>query len=771
MRGKYTGVMVLFAAFLMLCGFFFLKPAQTDAAINPQMSFQGKLTNPDGTNVTDGTYSIRFRIYNDPTADAANTCSANSCKWEETQASVSVSSGNFQVMLGSVTTLPGSVDFNTSALYIGVKVGSDAEMTPRIQLAAAPYAFNADEVDGLDATNLVQLAQGVQTDSSTTNASIFVNKTGTTADILNLQRGGADVLLVKNDGSTIVKSQTNSSTAFQVQNSSGIPVLMVDTTTAGSTNLITNPGFEINTTGWGVAGTGTSQARNTTVSNTYFGSASYQVGTATSGSTVVTVNSFTSAVPIGTYTFSFYAKGSVSLAGLAISFGSGTCTPNIASIGTTSFQRYYCTVTTTGTTSAITVTTTTTGATLYLDAVKLESGSLATPYGIGAVQIRGIINNPVSIQPVTDSSTAFQVANAAGATLLSVDSESTGDPLTIQIGASTTDATQVLLQLDSLNTFADTATCSTTNNQGAMYYNTYAATVRGCINGSWEDLASTSGLGILAFGVVPDSANAGTVGDIAGASNYSNSPCKVVWTATQQVTVEPCVAYSGGRRLVIPSTALSTTGIAINTFMNVCISTAAGAATTTGLPVLLTGSTTETSAVVPTFSANNPVLCLATVKTSGTLGNVGFIWDTRTFTNTQKQFVSINSVNSNGYLVIGTTTLGTVQTTATGATGPLRGVVVATTGTALSNTVNGIIATVGPAFVKFLSGGTATINNNLQTTTTAGYGTSAAFVAGNTTNYAMGGLLMSSISTSCASTNTVLTACQYSPLVDFRPSR
>ena len=39
-------------------------------------------------------------------------------------------------------------------------------MTPRIQLTASPYAFNADQLDGLDASDFVQLSpSGAQTGS------------------------------------------------------------------------------------------------------------------------------------------------------------------------------------------------------------------------------------------------------------------------------------------------------------------------------------------------------------------------------------------------------------------------------------------------------------------------------------------------------------------------------------------------------------------------------------------------------------------------------
>lgn len=199
------------AAAMLLVSVVASAPAQ--AAINAQINFQGKLTNPDGTNVTDGTYSIRFRIYNHATNDAANTCSANSCLWEETQGSVSVTSGIFGVSLGSSTALPGSVDFNVSGLYLGVKVGSDAEMTPRIQFTAAPYAFNSDKVGGISSSGFVQLGQSAsaQIDNST-NASMFVNKNTGTGNILQLQKTASDVFVISNAGNITATGTYNTNT-------------------------------------------------------------------------------------------------------------------------------------------------------------------------------------------------------------------------------------------------------------------------------------------------------------------------------------------------------------------------------------------------------------------------------------------------------------------------------------------------------------------------------------------------------------------------------
>lgn len=194
---------VLCGAALAVLGYGAFFPVSSSAAINQQISFQGKLTNPDGTNVINGSYSVRFRIYTDPALDAANSClpGSNSCKWEDTE-NITVADGIFSYALGSdgASPLPGSVDFNTATLYLGVKVGTDAEMTPRIQLTAAPYAFNSDKLNGISSAGFVQLGQNAsaQTDNSN-NSAIYINKTAT-GNQLQLQSAGVDVFTVSNSG-------------------------------------------------------------------------------------------------------------------------------------------------------------------------------------------------------------------------------------------------------------------------------------------------------------------------------------------------------------------------------------------------------------------------------------------------------------------------------------------------------------------------------------------------------------------------------------------
>ena len=101
------------------------------------MNYQGKLTQT-GTCSLDTTITMVFAIYADSTTA--------SYLWTETQNSVKVEDGIFNVILGSITSIPDSV-FNGSIRYLGVKVGADNEMTPRKPLVSVGYAFHATTAD------------------------------------------------------------------------------------------------------------------------------------------------------------------------------------------------------------------------------------------------------------------------------------------------------------------------------------------------------------------------------------------------------------------------------------------------------------------------------------------------------------------------------------------------------------------------------------------------------------------------------------------------
>jgi hypothetical protein len=105
----------------------------------PQMiNYQGKITTPAGA-LVDTTVGMIFTIYDDSTAGSA--------LWTETQDSVIVQKGIFSVILGSINPIPDGI-FVGSVMYLGVKVGTDPEMTPRKEIVSVAYAYRAATVDG-----------------------------------------------------------------------------------------------------------------------------------------------------------------------------------------------------------------------------------------------------------------------------------------------------------------------------------------------------------------------------------------------------------------------------------------------------------------------------------------------------------------------------------------------------------------------------------------------------------------------------------------------
>jgi hypothetical protein len=105
------------------------------------MNYQGQLTDSSGNAVADGTYSVVFSIY--------NVASGGANLWTETQ-TVTSSKGLFNAILGTVNSLSNLAVANYgSDLWVGIKVGTDAEMTPRQQLLPSAYAKNSQMLSGL----------------------------------------------------------------------------------------------------------------------------------------------------------------------------------------------------------------------------------------------------------------------------------------------------------------------------------------------------------------------------------------------------------------------------------------------------------------------------------------------------------------------------------------------------------------------------------------------------------------------------------------------
>ncbi len=386
--------------------------ASAAVGINPTLTFQGKIVNANGTNVADGNYNMEFKIYQDGNSSGVGS----TLKWTEDYlvggTPVTVTNGTFSVQLGSLTSFGASVDWNQSVLWLSMQLGNtstctitttfqsncggDGEMTPYIRLTASPYALNADKLDGIDSASFAQL----------TASQTFT-------------------------GTEIFKPTTNSTTAFQIQNSSGADILNVDTTDA---NLITNPGFEVNATGWAAAGT-TAPTRDTTNKYLGFGSGTVAAVTAAGEGFKQTL---ATTLTNGTYTISWYDRMISGpaftdvMAAYSVTGGAPTnCTGiNTQTVVTTGWTRHWCTFTVTGASAANYITIRqvagSTSRTWNIDAVQIESGSVPTGYAAGGFLLNGNITSPLTIKNTEDSTTALTVENAAGSDIFNIDTLNSG---------------------------------------------------------------------------------------------------------------------------------------------------------------------------------------------------------------------------------------------------------------------------------------------------------------------------------------------------------
>lgn len=104
------------------------------AQVPQTISYQGLLSDADGNAVRDGNYELTFTLY-----DAESDGRA---LWKETQ-SVAVVNGVFNVILGS--SVPFELPFD-EPYWLGIQVGTDDELQPRIELTASPYSMRARSV-------------------------------------------------------------------------------------------------------------------------------------------------------------------------------------------------------------------------------------------------------------------------------------------------------------------------------------------------------------------------------------------------------------------------------------------------------------------------------------------------------------------------------------------------------------------------------------------------------------------------------------------------
>ena len=195
-----------------------LAPSASAAQTIPyKMNFQGRLTDTTGQPVANGSYNMKFRIF-----DASSGGSEQWSETRETTNRITVTNGLFSTQLGDVTPLPVGI-FTTQNLYFEIELPTPATatcstascasftegaMTPRSKLGSSPYAFNADTIDGIDGANLAQQgAANTFTAANIFNNTVTIGSSNSTTKFV-VQDNGATALLTADTSNTVVKVGT-----------------------------------------------------------------------------------------------------------------------------------------------------------------------------------------------------------------------------------------------------------------------------------------------------------------------------------------------------------------------------------------------------------------------------------------------------------------------------------------------------------------------------------------------------------------------------------
>ena len=169
----------------LLAAFFALFTLSHAIAGTPGLiNYQGTLTDKVGAPEPDGSYDAVFSIYTAP--DNTNNTQP---LWSESR-TISVANGSFSIMLGANTPFPASVFGTHDTLYIGIRVGTDTEMTPRQRITSVAYSFVSDyaatagsaatATTATSATNATNAAHATSADTATT-AGTATNATSATS--------------------------------------------------------------------------------------------------------------------------------------------------------------------------------------------------------------------------------------------------------------------------------------------------------------------------------------------------------------------------------------------------------------------------------------------------------------------------------------------------------------------------------------------------------------------------------------------------------------
>jgi len=199
---------------------------------------QGYLTDDGGAPI-DGTRSMGVALYTAPVG--------GSPIWAETQ-SVTVDTGYFTVYVGAIAALDLATFRDQGDLWLGLTVGSDPEMTPRLDLGSVPYAgfaqycADASTVAWTGITGVPgDLADGDADTTYSEGTGILLTGTTFSADTTYLQRRvtgscppESSIASIADDGSVTCEADTDTDTTY----SQGTGIIISGTTVSADTTYL-----------------------------------------------------------------------------------------------------------------------------------------------------------------------------------------------------------------------------------------------------------------------------------------------------------------------------------------------------------------------------------------------------------------------------------------------------------------------------------------------------------------------------------------------------
>ena len=161
-----------------------------NADVPPLINYQGQLTDASGNPQT-GIKKLEFNIYDASTG-------GNKIWGPQTFIAVPLIGGRFNVMLGSTDAGGNSISaaFGASSRFLGIKVDSGPEISPRQQILSTPFSFSAQ-----NATNAVN-AQNASNAQNAENAkhAVLADNSNQAALAANANLlGGKTIDELKND--------------------------------------------------------------------------------------------------------------------------------------------------------------------------------------------------------------------------------------------------------------------------------------------------------------------------------------------------------------------------------------------------------------------------------------------------------------------------------------------------------------------------------------------------------------------------------------------